>query len=71
MAMYPTTPITVVNAATALERSDGWLQNALVEIRDSLQEESDQDVNRRQRIWARIAAAVDEQETATLPAALR
>jgi hypothetical protein len=65
------TPITVVNAATALERSDGWLQNALVEIRDSLQEESDRDVNRRQRIWARIAAAVEEQETTTLPAALR
>lgn len=71
MAMYPMTPITVVNAATALERSDGWLQNALVEIRDSLQEESDRDVNRRQRIWARIAAAVEEQETTTLPAALR
>ncbi len=71
MAMYPITPVTVVNAATALQRSDGWLESALAEIRDSLQEESDRDVNRRHRIWARIAAAVDEQETATLPAAFR
>ncbi len=71
MAMFPTTPISAVNAAMALERSDDWLQSAFSEIRDALQEESNRDATRRQRIWSRIAAAVDEQEVATLPAAFR
>ena len=71
MAMFPTTPITAVDVAMARERSDGRLQSALAEIRDALQEETDRDASRRQRIWTRIAAAVDEQEMATLPAALR
>ena len=71
MAIFPRTPMSVVHTATALERSDGWLQDALSEIRDALQKESDGDAARRQRIWDRIAVAGDEQELATLPAAFR
>jgi hypothetical protein len=71
MAMYPTNPMTVIAAATVLQEPDIRLRNALTNLRLSLEQESERDVTRRDRIWARIAAAVEQLEERTIPTALR